>query len=392
MGPSPGASTASRQRPGPPYGLPGPPDASASAAGSCCLQRVHERYAGRPIRKVVGVEFRILQNGPAGEERVVVLVEELEDEARIYEGRYDVGEGVVPLVGDVVLRLGFEVGVGAGLVPDRRLIRVEVVVLDGKVVVAEDVGEGVELRQVQEAAGADEAGRHLGPPGYVRQPVEGAEARVHDVEGPAPEGLPGLVDVRADELGLDPDLGGEPSRRFDGGGREVEARDAGAVAGPTQRVLAEVALQVEELLARDVAHLLELEGAEVLLAGLEARDVVELAADVDRDALVPAGPVYLLVPVLPAFSAHGCLLAVEIQDVCPARVRWLDPSRAPAGRCLVALGHNSQPPGVVDDGLPEIVPPLAAGPPEAATLVEAVGADVPGGSPELRAIVAPGLR
>jgi hypothetical protein len=90
----------------------------------------------------------------------------------------------------------------------------------------------VELREVEEAAGAHEAGRHRGPPRYVRQPVEGAEARVDDVEGPVPEGLPRLVDVRADELGLDPDLGGEPPGRFDGGGREVEARDAGAAAGP----------------------------------------------------------------------------------------------------------------------------------------------------------------
>ncbi len=97
-----------------------------------------------------------------------MLVEELEDEARVYEGCDDVGEGVVPLVGDVVLRLGFEVGVCAGLVPDRRFLRVEVVVLDGKVVVTEDVGDGVELRLVLLAAGAHVAGRHFGPPGYVR--------------------------------------------------------------------------------------------------------------------------------------------------------------------------------------------------------------------------------
>jgi hypothetical protein len=51
-----------------------------------------------------------------------------------------------------------------------------------------------------------------------------------------------------------------------------------------------MALRVHERAAVDVAQLLELERAQRRRAG-EALDVVEVAADVDRDALVPYRPV-----------------------------------------------------------------------------------------------------
>jgi hypothetical protein len=98
-----------------------------------------------------------------------------------------------------------------------------------------------------------------------------------------------------------------------------------------------VALEVEKLLAGDVAHLLQLEGAEVLLAGLEARDVVELAADVYGDALVPACPVRLA-PLLPVF-AHPRLLVVGLPSARPRAPGGFE-TRPYRGYCPAASGHN----------------------------------------------------
>ena len=98
-------------------------------------------------------------------------------------GAYHLSERVVPFVGYVVHRLGLEVGVGARLVPHPRLLVLEVVVLHTQVVVTEDLGEGMELRQVQEASGFDQLSDNPGPPLDVGEPVQSAAARVDDVEG-----------------------------------------------------------------------------------------------------------------------------------------------------------------------------------------------------------------
>jgi hypothetical protein len=52
-----------------------------------------------------------------------------------------------------------------------------------------------------------------------------------------------------------------------------------------------VALEVDKALARDVAHLLDLERVERAPPGPEALDVVEAAGGMNRDALVPPGTV-----------------------------------------------------------------------------------------------------
>jgi hypothetical protein len=54
-----------------------------------------------------------------------------------------------------------------------------------------------------------------------------------------------------------------------------------------------VTLQVKQTLTRDLADLLDLERAQGVCAGPKSVDVVETAADVDRDALVPELPVDL---------------------------------------------------------------------------------------------------
>src|SRR5215211_6721884 len=165
----------------------------------------------------------------------------------------------------------------------------------------------MKLREVQKAAWPEEIRHHLGPPTYVGEPYDGAATRVDDVEDTAARGAHGLVDVRVHERGLEAHLGGQTAGRLHGGGREVEASYSGAAAGPAQGVDPEVALEMHQLLARYITDLVYLERLQALLTFLERRDVVELSRDVNRDTLVPVGPVRL--PPLLAPFTHRSLLS-----------------------------------------------------------------------------------
>jgi hypothetical protein len=145
----------------------------------------------------------------------------------------------------------------------------------------------VELAEVQRAAFREERVDDPGPAIQVRQPVECAEARVDDVEALPAERLDGVVDVGGDEAGIEIRLLRKRVRRVDRGLREVEADYRGAAPRPREAVEPEVALQVDEPLARDVADLLDLERPQRRAARAEPLDVVEVARDVDRNALVP---------------------------------------------------------------------------------------------------------
>src|SRR5215204_5807739 len=173
------------------------------------------------------------------------------------------------------------------------MLLLEVIVLHAEIFVSEDVGERVELCEVQEAAGLQEIRDHLCPPSDVREPDDRASARVHDVEREASCGVYGLVNVRVHERGFEPHIRGQAAGRLHGRGREVQARNVGATAGPAQGVDPEVALEVQQLLVSHVADLVYLEGLQALLAALERGYVVELSRYVDRDTLIPIGPVRL---------------------------------------------------------------------------------------------------
>src|SRR5215216_2411633 len=222
---------------------------------------------------------------------------------------YHVAEGVVPFIGDVVRRLGVEVGVGAWLFPHPGILVLEVIVLQAEVFVSENLGERVELCEVQKAAGLQETGDYLSPPSDVGEPDDRASARVDDVESEASRGVHGLVDVRVHERGFQAHIRGQPTGSLLGRGREIQARNEGAAAGPAQGVDPEVALQVQQLLASHVAYLVYLERLQALLAVLERGHIVELPRDVDRDTLVPAGPVHLS-PLVAPFTHHSLLSEV----------------------------------------------------------------------------------
>src|SRR5215208_2223088 len=157
------------------------------------------------------------------------------------------------------------------------------------------------------AAGLEEIRDHRCPPSDIREPEDRASARIHDVVSVATRRVHGIVDVRVHERGFQPHIRGQPAGRLYGWGREVQARNAGAAAGPAQGFDPEVALEVQQVLAAHVADLVYLEGLQALLSALERCHVVELPRDVDRDTLVPIGPVRL--PPLIAPFTHGSLLS-----------------------------------------------------------------------------------
>src|SRR5829696_9040741 len=214
-------------------------------------------------------------------------------------------------------RLGVEVGVGAWLVPHPGILILEIIVLHAQAFVPKDIRERVELREVQKAAGPEEVCDNPGPPSDVGEPDDRAAARVDNVEGMAACGVYGLVDIRLHERGFQAHIGGQIAGRLYGGDREVEARNAGPAAGPAQGVDPEVALEVQQVLARHVADLLYLERLQALLTTLERGLVVELPRDVDGDPLVPAGPVRLpplLAPVTHRSPLRGSLSVRDRPD------------------------------------------------------------------------------
>ena len=91
------------------------------------------------------------------------------------------------------------------------------------------------------------------------------------------------------EAGARGQLAGGEDRRL----AEVDADDAGAEARPAEGVHAEVALEVDEVEAGDVAGLLDLVPTKWRATCQKAVDAVEVGGDVDRDALVPPGAVEL---------------------------------------------------------------------------------------------------
>ena len=128
----------------------------------------------------------------------------------------------------------------------------------------------------------------------VGQPAEHAARRVDDVELALER-----VDGRSYRLDSTKRASGKPSsigqgpRQLDRGRRDVRAGHPGAQPGPGQRVDPEVALQVEERLAGDVADHLDLVRPEPDAAGLERLEVVEIARRVDPRPGVPEGPIGL---------------------------------------------------------------------------------------------------
>ena len=178
----------------------------------------------------------------------------------------------------------------------------------------------MDLRDVEQSPGLDEACHDPRPAADVGQPAKDPARRVDDVElVPEPHGQ--LIDVRLDETRIGDakvggELAGEPDRRRG----EVDSRDACAQPSPRQRVEAEVALEVEQALALDVADRGDLIRPDAHAPFAEAGHVVELALRVHLRPRVPEALV----------RGEGSLEVLRLAHLtAPTRRRRRAPGRQP---------------------------------------------------------------
>ena len=220
-------------------------------------------------------------------------MQELEPKSGLGERGEDLTERMIPSVLDEPVRRGLPVGIRALHLETERLgvrpVRVGQAQLPGlDAFVLEDLGNGMDLGQIEETARADEMRRDAAPGHDVREPAENATRGVDDVE-PLVEHVRKPVDVGHDEPGGNADIGCERPRRRDRLLAEVDAGDRGPETRPRERIEPEVALQVKERLPIDATDLLELvfgdpDGSFPVAKRL---DVVELGIDVDLRPRVP---------------------------------------------------------------------------------------------------------
>jgi hypothetical protein len=104
----------------------------------------------------------------------------------------------------------------------------------------------VELDEVKLASGGETPGHRPGPGLEAGKPAEHAVRGEDDVEALAAEQHRRVVDVSLDEAGGDGQLGGQRPRLGDGHLGEIHAGHPRPEPRPAERVLAEVALEVEE--------------------------------------------------------------------------------------------------------------------------------------------------
>ena len=237
---------------------------------------------GRPLHQEVRTP---------GQERV--LDEGLDAQAGIDERGHDLAEAVVPAVlDDALADIGRGVGVGAGHLEAERVAVLPVRVVQAEfawrdALVLEGLVTGWASVMKKMPPGARKCATTRGPRADIRQPAKDAARGVDDVEGPVEVGRQ-VVQVRLDEPRLrEAQVRRQRRRQLDGRRRQVRAGDASAESRERQRVDPEVALQVEEGLAGDVADELELVRLDPAAALSEGREVVEVALGMDPGPDVP---------------------------------------------------------------------------------------------------------
>ena len=144
----------------------------------------------------------------------------------------------------------------------------------------------MDIQQIEQPAGLQVARDQLGPGDEVGKPVEDPHGRIDDVEFVI-ENLREVVNVGPDEPGIEAKLAVQLPRQANGFVGEVDSGGPRAEPRPGHGVEAEVALQVQERLAFNVADRSALERVQGVPARLESRHVVVVGCGVRPSALVP---------------------------------------------------------------------------------------------------------
>src|SRR5690348_11081695 len=164
------------------------------------------------------------EGGIAAPEADGMLVEEVEAKAGGADGGDDFAEAVGP---------GVDGGAGGGFGGGRGGREVGTGGAEGEGIVVgggdllEGRADGVDVEEVERAARPEVARGDLGPARDVGQPAERAVGGIDEVEALVEEGGQ-VVEVGADEGGIESGLGREGAGARDGGVGEVYAGDAGA--------------------------------------------------------------------------------------------------------------------------------------------------------------------
>jgi hypothetical protein len=227
----------------------------------------------------------------------IELVEELDLQAGVDERGDDLAQRVVPAVLHQAGGGRRPIGVGADDVEPQWSFVGPVGVGEAQFaradpVVCPDLGDRVDLGDVEPAAGPDEVCGDARPAPDVRQPAEHALRGEDDIEL-ALERRRQVVQVGLHERGRDADVGGERPGSLDGLGGEVGPGHRCAEPRQRERVEPEMALQVEERLSAHVADLLAFAVGDPdrARAVTEGGHVVERRIDVDPRPRVPQAAV-----------------------------------------------------------------------------------------------------
>ncbi len=198
------------------------------------------------------------------------------------------------------------------------------------------------LDDVEDAARGQVARDDLGPALEIREPAEHAVGGEDHVEATG-EGRRQVVEIALDEGRRHAHPRREGARRGDGLLREVHPGHGGAVPSPADGVHAEVALQVEQRLAADVARPRPGDRVEVAAAPRRERlDVVHLGAKIDPRPGVPEPAIGRAVPVHQ--SRRYTRRAV------PANIACFSAAEAPATMRLNAFQSAAQPMPILSTG------------------------------------------
>src|SRR5262249_19009892 len=128
--------------------------------------------------------------------------------------------------------------------------------------------------EIEGAAWLQRRGNCAAPAPDIGQPADRSPGRVDEVIVGAAQGR-GIVNLAQHEARREPGFLCELPRMTKRGWRKIEAGDARTAAGEAKRVDPDVALQVQELAAADVADLASFDWREHVLAGEKPLDGVE---------------------------------------------------------------------------------------------------------------------
>jgi hypothetical protein len=158
----------------------------------------------------------------------------------------------------------------------------------------------VGIGKIEGAPGGKQRSDRLGPADDIGEPADRPPGREHDVEL-AFHGLPRGIDISANKIGRDSDLrcqtpgfGNRRRRKIEPGRDRTRARQ-------DQRIEPEMALQMDQPPAGNLAEFPAVDRVEPFFSGEKSLDRIKArrVAAVDRHPLVPVAPVGCAKFVLP---------------------------------------------------------------------------------------------